>query len=239
MSKANAVSLTWPRLLAFGLAIALVGAAGGWLASRATMGQFVHDYVVENPEMLPKAMENLKLREDAAQLAEVKDDVTRPFPGAVLGNPNGSKVMVEFADYACGYCRQSVEAVDQLIAENPDLKVVVRELPILSQGSLDAAKMALAAAEQGKYPQFHRAMYEIGNPDDRTIEAAAKAAGLDLERARKTIAEPRIEEEIGQNVAMAQRLGFRGTPSWVIGDQLLSGAMGKDKLGEAVAKIES
>jgi protein-disulfide isomerase len=236
MSGSKTVSLTWPRLVAFGLVVALLGAAGGWLASRATMGQFVHDYVVDNPEMLPKAMDNLKLREDAAQLAEVKDDVTEPFPGAVLGNPEGTKVMVEFADYACGYCRQSVEAIDQLIAENPDLKVVVRELPILSQGSLDAAKMALAAAEQGKYAAFHNAMYRIGNPDERTIEAAAKAAGLDLERARRTIAEPRIEAEIGQNVAMAQRLGFQGTPSWVIGDQLLSGAVGKDKLGEALAK---
>lgn len=238
MSQPQTLSLTWPRLLGFGLVVALLGAAGGWLASRATMGEFVRDYVVANPEMLPEAMDNLKLREDSVQLAGVKDQVTKPWPGAVLGNPNGTKVMVEFADYGCGYCRQSVEAVDQLIAENPDLKVVVRELPILSQGSLDAAKMALAAAEQGKYAQFHRAMYEIGNPDARTIEAAAKAAGLDLERARRTIAEPRIEEEIGQNVALAQRLGFQGTPSWVIGDQLLSGALGKDKLGAAIAKID-
>jgi protein-disulfide isomerase len=237
MSASNTLSLTWPRLLAFGLVVALLGALGGWLASRATMGDFVRDYVVEHPEMLPEAMDNLKLREDAAQLAGVREDVTKPWPGAVLGNPNGSKVMVEFADYACGYCRESVEAVDQLIEENPDLKVVVRELPILSQGSLDAAKMALAAAEQGKYPAFHRAMYEIGKPDAQSIEAAARAAGLDLDRARQTIAQPRIEEEIGRNMAMAQRLGFQCTPSWVIGDQLLSGAVGKDKLGEAIAKI--
>jgi protein-disulfide isomerase len=239
MPGTNTVSLTWPRLLAFGLIVALLGAAGGWLASRATMGRFVHDYVVANPEMLPEAMDNLKLREDATQLAGIKDDVTKPWPGAVLGNPSGSKVMVEFADYACGYCRQSVEAVDQLIKENPDLKVVVRELPILSQGSLDAAKMALAAAEQGKYPAFHRAMYQIGNPDARTIEAAAKAAGVDLEAARKTIAQPKIEDEIGHNIAMAQRLKFQGTPSWVIGDQLLSGALTKDKLEEAIAKIKA
>jgi protein-disulfide isomerase len=239
MSGPNTLSLTWPRLLAFGLVVALLGAAGGWLASRATMGSVIHDYVVANPEMLPLAMDNLKLREDSAQLAGVRDDVTKPWPGAVLGNPDGKKVMIEFADYACGYCRQSVEAVDQLIAENPDLKVIVRELPILSQGSLDAAKMGLAAAEQGKFPAFHRAMYAIGNPDARTIEAAANAAGLDIEAARKTIAEPRIEAEIGRNIALAQRLGFQGTPSWIIGDQLLSGALGKDKLGEAIAKIEA
>lgn len=239
MSGSNTLSLTWPRLLAFGLVVALLGAAGGWLASRATMGDFVHDYVVDNPEMLPEAMDNLKQREDAAQLAGVRGDVMKAWPGAVLGNPKGKTVMVEFADYACGYCRQSVAELNELIAENPDLKVIVRELPILSQGSLDAAKMALAAAEQGKYAAFHNAMYKIGNPDAKTIEAAAKVAGVDLDRARKTITDPKIEAEIGRNIAMAQRLGFQGTPSWVIGDQLLSGAVGKDKLGAAIAKIEA
>jgi len=239
MSASRTVSLTWPRLVVFGLFVAVLGAAGGWLASRATMGRFIHEYVVAHPEMLPEAMDNLKAREDADQLAGVRDEVMKAWPGAVLGNPNGKHVMVEFADYACGYCKQSVEAVDQLIAENPDLKVIVRELPILSQGSLDAAKMALAAAEQGKYAAFHRAMYEIGKPDANTIEEAARAAGLDLEQARKTVADPRLEAEVGRNISLAQRLGFQGTPSWVIGDQLLSGAIGKDKLGAALDKLKT
>lgn len=239
MTPSSTLSLTWPRLMAFGLLVALLGAAGGWLASWATMGRVVHSYVLENPEILPEAMENLKRREDSAQLAGVRDDVSKPWPGAVLGNPAGKKVMVEFADYACSYCRQSVAALDALIAEDPELKVVVRELPILSQGSLDAAKMALAAAEQGKYAAFHRAMYQIGKPDAQTIEAAARAAGLDLDRARQTLADPKLEQEIGRNIAMAQRLGFQGTPSWVIGEQLLSGAKDKEQLAKAIADIKT
>lgn len=239
MTQNRTVLLTWPRLAAFGLVVALLGAAGGWLASRATMGKVVHSYVLDHPEILPQAMENLRKNEDAKQLAGVRGDIEKPFPGAILGNPNGKVVVVEFADYACGYCKRSVADLNALIAENPDLKVVMRELPILSPQSADAAKMAMAAAEQGKYQAFHNAMYEIGKPDAQTIEAAAKAAGLDLDRARRTIADPRLEAEIDRNMGFARQLGFQGTPSWVIGERLLSGAVGKDALAAAIADVKT
>lgn len=239
MIQNRTVSLTWPRLAAFGLAVALLGAAGGWLASWATMGKVVHSYVLDHPEILPQAMENLRKNEDAKQLAGVRGDVEKPFPGAILGNPDGKIVVVEFADYACGYCKRSVADLNALIAENPDLKVVVRELPILSPQSADAAKMAMAAAEQGKYSAFHNAMYEIGKPDAQTIEAAAKAAGMNLDRARRTIADPRLEAEIDRNMGFARQLGFQGTPSWVIGERLLSGAVGKDALAAAIADAKT
>src|SRR5690606_9980843 len=134
--------------------------------------QVVHDYILENPEIIPQAMENLQARESVRQLSGVRDEVHEPFPGAVLGNPDGSVTLVEFSDYACGYCRQSVDDVKALIADNPDLRVVMREMPILSPQSADAARMALAAAEQGKYAQFHDAMFAAGRPDETTIEAA-------------------------------------------------------------------
>lgn len=239
MTQIRTVSLTWPRLVVFGLAIALLGAAGGWLASWATMGKVVHSYVLDHPEILPQAMENLRKNEDAKQLAGVRGDIEKPFPGAILGNPNGKVVVVEFADYACGYCKRSVADLNALIAENSNIKVVMRELPILSPQSADAAKMAMAAAEQGKYPAFHNAMYEIGKPDTQNIEAAAKAAGMDLERARRTIADPRLEAEIDRNMAFARQLGFQGTPSWVIGERLLSGAVGKDALAAAIADAKT
>jgi protein-disulfide isomerase len=239
MTQPRTVSLTRPKLVVFGLVVALLGAAGGWLASWATMGKVVHSYVLDHPEILPLAMENLRKNEDAKQLAGVRGQIETPFPGAILGNPNGKVVVVEFADYACGYCKRSVADLDALIAENPDLKVVMRELPILSPQSADAARMALAAAEQGKYPAFHKAMYEIGKPDPQTIEAAAKAAGMDLERARKTIADPKLDAEIDRNMGYARQLGFQGTPSWVIGDRLLAGAVGKDELAKAIAQAKS
>ena len=228
MTTSHTVSLTWPRLALFGAATALLGTLGGWAASRATMqaamGDTIREYVIGNPEILPLAMENLRRKDDAKQLAGIRKDVERPFPGAILGNPAGKIVVVEFADYACGYCKKMVAEVDALIARNPEIKVVMRELPILSPASADAAKMALAAGDQGKYPAFHRAMYEIGRPDAQTIEAAARAAGLDLERARKFIADPRLEAEIDRNMGFARQLGFGGTPSWVVGDRLVSGA---------------
>lgn len=239
MTQTRIVSLTWPKLVVFGLVVALLGAAGGWLASWATMGKVVHSYVLDHPEILPQAMENLRKNDDAKQLAGVRGDIEKPFPGAILGNPNGKVVVVEFADYACGYCKRSVADLNALIAENPNIKVVMRELPILSPQSADAAKMAMAAAEQGKYPAFHSAMYEIGKPDAQTIEAAAKAAGMDLERARRTIADPRLEAEIDRNMGFARQLGFQGTPSWVIGERLLSGAVGKDALAAAIADAKT
>src|SRR5690606_28198833 len=95
--------------------------------------------------------------------------------------------LVEFSDYACTFCRQSLKDVDTLIAGNPDLRVVIREYPILRPESIDAARMALAAAQQGKYRAFHDAMFELGPPSEQSIEAAARKAGLDLQQANAAI----------------------------------------------------
>lgn len=236
-------SRNWTVLTVVGIVLALAaGLVVGryWHDSdpasgnRAEVEKIVHDYILDHPEILPQAMENLQKRENAQALSGISDKVHAPFPGAVMGNPNGKVTLVEFTDFACTFCRQSVAEVEQLIAANPDLRVVVRELPILSPQSADAAKMALAAAEQGKYAAFHNAMFAAGQPSPETIAAAAQAAGLDMDRARKTIADPRLEAELTRNVEFARRLGFNGTPSWIAGDALLSGAVGKDKLAEAI-----
>lgn len=229
-----------------GLAIALTGGAAGWMlkgsggpANKAEIEQVVRATILENPEILPEAMENLRKREDSKNLSAVADEVEKPYPGAILGNPAGKVVLVEFTDFACTYCRQSVADVEALVAENPDLKVVVREMPILSPASADAARWGLAAAEQGKYAAFHHAMFAIGRPSAETIAVAAAEAGLDMERARKAIADPRIDAEINRNLDLARQLGFSGTPSWVIGESLLSGAVGKAELARAIAEAQS
>ncbi len=234
-----------------GVALALGGAAGGWLwqshrqsaaskvavssTDKAAIEKVVHDYILEHPEILPEAVERLKRNEDARQLSGIADAVETPFPGAVLGNPQGRITLVEFTDFACTFCRKSVEDVDALIAANPDLRVVVREWPILSPASDDAARMGLAAAEQGKYAQFHHAMFEIGHPDAANIAAAGAASGLDMDRARRIGADPAISAEVARNLDFARKLGFTGTPSWVIGDQMMAGAVGKEVLARAIA----
>lgn len=238
-----------PRSLALAIgggALLLVGGVSGWLFEtsrsqptalndKVAIEQLVRNYILDHPEILPEAMERLRDRETKKQLAGVADKVEAAFPGAVLGNPQGKIIMVEFTDYACTYCRKSVADVDALIAANPDLKVVIRELPILSPASTEAARMALAAAEQGRYAAFHKAMFAIGQPNAQTIAAAANAAGIDMDRARRTIAGPLIDAEIEKNLGFARQLGFEGTPSWVIGDVLTSGAVGQQELAKAIA----
>lgn len=212
-----------------------LGRSGSGPLDRAEVEAVVHNYILEHPEILPQAMENLRKKESVAQLSNVAAKVAKPFPGAVMGNPNGKVVLVEFTDFACGYCRQSVADVEALIAANPDLKVVVRELPIIAPTSPDAARWGLAAAQQGKYAAFHRAMFAAGRTDPASIEMAARAAGLDLNRARKFIDDPSVRTELAANLEMARQLGIDGTPTWIIGKNMLAGAVGKETLAKAIA----
>lgn len=225
------------KLALLGLGCALLGGGAGYLASSLRSDAVIHDYLVTHPQVLPEAMEALRRQEDLKALAGVRGEVERPFPGSVLGNPNGTKTLVEFTDFACGYCRRSVADVEQLIAANPQLRVVVRQLPIIAPESAGAARMALAAAAQGKYAAFHHALFAIGKPDDAGVAEAARQAGLDIEAARRTIADPAVDAEIERNLDFARRLGFSGTPAWVAGERLLSGAIGAEALGKAVAEI--
>ena len=224
----------------------LGGAAAWWWDSRASSGtidgadraaieQVVHDYLMSHPEVLPKAMAELENRQNASQLAKLRPELEKAAAGTVLGNPQGKVTLVEFTDYACGFCRRSVSDVDALIAANPQLRVVVRELPILSPGSGEAARMAIAAAEQGRYAAFHKAMFESGHPGPDTIATAASAAGLDMARARKVIADPATDAELMRNLDLAKQLGFSGTPSWVVGDTMMSGAVGREELARAIS----
>ncbi|MCB2048424.1 MAG: thioredoxin domain-containing protein [Novosphingobium sp.] len=235
------------------LAAFALAATGGWFAARqfsdpaaslssadrSAIESVVHDYLLAHPEVLPEAMENLQRKTNSKRLTGLRDEVETPFPGAVLGNPKGTVTLVEFSDFACGYCRKSVADVARLVKENPNLRVVMRDIPILSEHSEAAARMALAAAEQGKYQAFHDAMFAIGQPEPATIEAAARQAGLDLDKARAAAGSERISQEIARNLGHARQLGFDGTPSWVIGDQLIPGAVGYDQLSEAIKDAQS
>jgi len=197
-------------------------------------GNSTRQYLMTHPEVLPEAIEELTRRETLAKIEPVRDELEQPFPGAILGNPQGDITLVEFTDYACGYCRRSLADVNALIAANPDLRVVVREYPILSAESAEAARMALAAAQQGRFPQFHNAMFAKDGPNSETIAAAAIEAGVDLDRARAEIASGTFEAQLQNNIFLAQSLGFTGTPAWVVGDQVLNGSVGQERMAQAI-----
>ena len=218
------------------IALAMLGGfAGAALWTSLGFGdEAMRKYLLAHPEVLPRAMEVLEQRERQARIAPVRDQLELPFPGAVLGNPEGSVTLVEFTDYACGYCRMSAGDVERLVAENPDLRVVIREFPILRPESADAARMALAAAQQGKFAAFHKAMFEMGTPSAETIEAAAKQAGVDLDKARPAIASGKFDPFLQANHQLAAQIGISGTPGWVIGDRVIDGAVGHAALAGAI-----
>lgn len=224
--------MRWLATLIIALAAGFSGAA---LWDMTGLGdRTTREYLLANPEVLPQAMEVLQRREQQALIRPLRGELERPFPGAVLGNPNGTVTLVEFSDYACGYCRQSLADVDALIAANPDLKVVIREYPILRAESVDAARMALAAAQQGLYHEFHQAMFDLGPPTAETIEAAANRAGVDLASARAAIDSGVLDIQLQNNALLASRIGISGTPGWVVGEQALNGAVGQQALGDAI-----
>lgn len=201
---------------------------------RAAIEGLVRAYILDHPEVLPEAMERLQQREAQGRIAPLRSALETPFPGAVLGNPAGKVTLVEFTDFACGYCRQSVAAVDALIGRNPDLRVVVRELPIIAPESEPAARMALAAAAQGRYPAYHKAMFSGARPSPQAIADAAAAAGLDRGTANTFAASDNAGAELKRNLDLARQLGINGTPAWIIGDRLITGAVPPDDLQAAI-----
>lgn len=219
--------------------IALVaGFAGAAAFTYSGLGDAkTREYLVSNPDILPEMAAAYQTQESRQQLASIEDSVSQPFEGAVLGNPDGSTTLVKFTDYACGYCRSTVADIDRLIAADPDLRVVVREWPIFN-GSEAPARMGLAAAKQGKYDAFYHALFELGTPSEENVIAAARIAGLDLAAAQEYSMSDEVTAELVRNDGFARQLGFGGTPSWVIGDQVFEGAVGYDRLAQYVEDAE-
>lgn len=219
----------------FALAV-LGGFAGAALYSMAGLADDrTEAYLMENPEMLQRMAQELQARDAEQRLAQAGDEWREPFPGAVLGNPDGSRTLYEFSDYNCGYCRMSQDHVEQLVANDPDLRVVVKEWPIF-EGSEASARMGLAAAKQGKFAAFHKALFDQETADEAAIERAGKAAGLDLERARNDAEGQDVTMELMRNAMLAEELGFTGTPAWITGDTIMQGAQGVEPLAKAIAE---
>lgn len=198
------------------------------------IGQVVRDYVLENPEILPEAMKRLQERESAKAVTANRAAIFDAYAGAWEGNPSGDVTVSVWMDYACGYCRASLPIIARLVAEDPKVRIVYRELPVLSEGSRVAARWGLAAAEQGKFKPFHMALFSGGQLSQASIDAAAATAGLDVARAQRSLTSQQVEAEVARNLDVAGKLGVTGTPSWVIGEQVISGMVPYEVLKQAV-----
>lgn len=214
-------------------------AAGFDTQDKAAIEAIVRAYILENPEIIPEAVQKLQGKQAAKRIASVRGEIEQPFAAAFVGNPDGDIVLVEYSDFACGFCRQSVSDVARLVSEDSNLKIVFHELPILSDESRIAAAWGLAAAQQGKYYAFYKAMFGAGRPSQTTIEQAAKTAGLDMAAARSFATGGQVDAVIDANIRIAQQLEFSGTPSWVVGNTVLNGAVGYDELKSAIAKARA
>src|SRR5690606_12707569 len=204
-------------------------------AERAAFGSAVRDYLIENPEVLMEAIGVLEERQAAAQaqgdVALIKANGTDIFddPASYVGgNPDGDITIVEFIDYRCGYCRKAHKDVAELISSDGNIRYVVKEFPILGQDSIVAARFAIATlhvAGADAYARVNAGFYESfrGEVSPQTLASFAKGLGLDAEAIFKQMDTPEVSKIIEDNHRLAERLQISGTPTFVIGDQMLRG----------------
>lgn len=205
-------------------------------AGKVEIEAIVRDYILAHPEIIPQAMEQLRDRQSRSAYAVHKAALETPFASAWAGAEKGDVTLVMFTDYACGYCRTSLPDIDRLIAGDPRLKVVWREIPILGPGSEIAAKASLAAAQQGAYREFHERMFASGVPDGNKVSTVLRGMKLDLRRAQRDIYGPAVMSELKNNLDLAARIDDApATPTFVINGQMLKGAVGYDALKQAIA----
>ena len=219
--------------MALACAIGLfAGARMGRGTDDAAFGRHVRAYVLAHPELVAEAADKLRI-------APYRQAIETPFAGAWAGNPKGDVTLVMFTDYNCPYCKASAPAIERLLATDPKLKVVWREMPLLGPGSETAALAALAAARMGRYPAFHHALFAGPHPQEGGIEAAAKTAGIALPKLAEQARAPEIQAEIATNFALARQIGIGATPYFIVGNRSLEGAVGFDRLAAAVAAARS
>jgi len=214
--------------------------------SEASVGPLVEQYLVENPRVLERVSTALNAEIEAERTAKMKvaveesRDLIYSADGAVVvGNPNGDVTLVEMYDYNCGYCRSTMPDVVALVDGDPNLKLVLRQFPILSQGSVDAAKVGVLVAKSGvDYWSFHQALFTgRGQVDGETALRAAADLGLKPEDLRAKLADPEVGAALENSYKLAQQLQISGTPTFIIGDEVIPGAVGVDVLRTKIANV--
>jgi protein-disulfide isomerase len=216
-------------------------------AQRSNIEKIVHDYIVSHPEVLLEAQAEFEKRQAAADADRAKvalkkyhNEIFNSPHQVTLGNPNGNVTLVEFFDYNCGFCKRTLPDVMTLLKSDPNLKVVLKEFPVLGPGSVEAAKIAVAVRMQDKthkkYLDFHlRLLGGRGTADRARALAAAREAGVDMTQLDKDLQSPEIEATLEESKALSDALAINGTPTFVIGNEVVPGAIGIDGLKQHIA----
>jgi len=237
-----------PALLALAVFGAPAASAQSFTdAQRGDIETIVKNYLIAHPEVLEEAMSELNKRQATAEAEKHEASITQNAEaifnsprGVTLGNKDGDVTFVEFFDYNCGYCKRAMSDMLDLLKSDPKLKVVLKEFPVLSQGSVEAAQVAVAARMQDptgkKYLDFHQKLLGgRGQADKARAMAAAKDAGFDTAKLEKDMASPEAKATIEENFKLAEAMGMNGTPSYVIGKQIVVGAVGLEGLKEKIS----
>ena len=238
-----------PALFAFALCVAPQAAPAQSFsdAQRSDIEKIVREYLIAHPEVLEEAMNELSKRQAVAEaekhqatIAKNAEAIFNSPRGVTIGNKDGDVTFVEFFDYNCGYCKRAMADMLDLMKSDPKLKVVLKEFPVLSQGSVEAAQVAVAVRMQDptgkKYLDFHQKLLGgRGAADKARALAAAKEAGLDMAKLEKDLSSPEVRATLEENLKLAESLGMNGTPSYVIGKQVVIGAVGAEALREKIS----
>jgi len=219
---------------------AIVGGVIGSLLTAALLifampqfvaGRIVRQGMLHDPQILPDTADALRDAQFAPVLAANRTALETPFGSSWKGASKPDVTLVEFFDYACPYCKASNPAVDRLLQEDKGLRVVYRELPILGDNSVAAARLSLAASKAGRFAKFHDTLWAAGRPAPETIALASSAAGIPPQPAK----DPAVEAELRRNFQLAGQLGATGTPLFVVGDRVMNSAVGYDILKKMIA----
>jgi protein-disulfide isomerase len=215
---------------------------------KAEIEAIVRQYLVDkNPETINEAMKVVNQREQARKETAAKEALSRnkslifgDSSSPVLGNPKGDVTIVEFYDYSCGYCKASHAAVAELLKTDKNVRLIAKEFPILGEGSMLAARAALASVKQNKFDKFHAALMEYREQfDEAAIMNLARQAGLDPARLKRDMNDKAIDQAIAKNQQLGNELGITGTPMFIIGDTVNPGGLDAAALKQAVANARS
>jgi len=210
------------------------------IEQRQIIESVIEDYLLRNPIIIRQAINALRAKEENTKKARISEalktheqQIFRDETSPVGGNPKGDITLVEFFDYNCGYCKKAATTLKAVVEKDPNIRVVYKEFAILGPESATAARAALAAHRQGKYIQFHEGlMAEEAN--ESNILALVKSLGMDYSRFRKDMGRSDIEAILQKNYQLANILGITGTPVFVIGDQIIPGAVSEEALQRAI-----